>query len=71
MRRADQIGEHEGRVAERLAWVLCGGDLPHPADVAETYILELEREALVSLAGTPETLARIRHMLSTGKPLRN
>jgi 3-hydroxyacyl-CoA dehydrogenase len=71
LRRADQITEQDARVADRLAYVLCGGGLVHATEITEDYLLELEREAFLSLAGTPETLARIRHMLETGKPLRN
>jgi 3-hydroxyacyl-CoA dehydrogenase len=71
LRRADQITDHDVRVGEALARVLTGGLLVHPAEVSEQYLLNLEREVFLSLAGTPETLARIRHMLATGKPLRN
>jgi 3-hydroxyacyl-CoA dehydrogenase len=71
MRRADQITEHDARVSMALAAVLCGGELIHQTEVSEEYLLAREREQFLSLAGTPETLARIRHMLQTGKPLRN
>jgi len=71
LRRADQITEHDARIAERLAYILCGGNLIHPTEVAESYLLDLEREAFLSLCGTAETLARIKHLLKTGRPLRN
>jgi 3-hydroxyacyl-CoA dehydrogenase len=71
LRRADKITDHDVRVGLGLARVLTGGSLVHPAEVSEQYLLNLEREVFLSLAGTAETLARIRHMLSTGKPLRN
>jgi 3-hydroxyacyl-CoA dehydrogenase len=63
--------EHEAKIARKLAHVLCGGDLTAPGWVDEQYILDLEREAFLSLAGEPKTLERIQHMLTVGKPLRN
>jgi 3-hydroxyacyl-CoA dehydrogenase len=69
--RGGRISEFDATVARKLAWVLAGGDLPHAADVSERYLLDLEREAFLSLCGEPKTLARIRHTLSTGKPLRS
>jgi 3-hydroxyacyl-CoA dehydrogenase len=63
--------DHEAKIARKLAHILCGGDLSGPAWVDEDYILELEREALLSLAGEPKTLERIQHMLLNNKPLRN
>ena len=71
LRRAEQFSEHDARIADRLAYILCGGELIHPTVISEQFLLDLEREAFLSLAGTPETLARIRHTLETGKPLRN
>ncbi len=62
---------HDAKVGRKLAYVLCGGDLSSPTWVDPWYILDLEREALLSLAGEPLTQARIMHMLQTGKPLRN
>jgi 3-hydroxyacyl-CoA dehydrogenase len=70
MREARQIGEHDVVVGKKVAYVLSGGDGP-PRDVTEQDILDLEREALLSLLGTRGTQDRIAHMLSTGKPLRN
>ncbi len=63
--------EHDIKIAQKIAWVLCGGDLTGPQHVSEQYLLDLEREAFLSLCGEPKTLARIQHMLETGKPLRN
>ncbi|HXG23219.1 MAG TPA: enoyl-CoA hydratase/isomerase family protein, partial [Chthonomonadales bacterium] len=71
LRSAEKITEHDARVAEKLAYVLTGGALIHPAEVTEQHLLDLEREAFLQLAGTPETLARIKHLLEKGKPLRN
>ena len=70
MHEAGQISEFEVRMANELAYVLCGGDGP-PRVVSEQDILDLEREAFLKLLGTKETQARIEHMLKTGKPLRN
>ena len=50
---------------------MCGGDLSEPSYVSEDYLLEIEREAFLSLCGEKKTLERIEHMLKTGKPLRN
>ncbi len=63
--------EHDIKIARKIAWVLCGGDLTGPQNVSEQYLLDLEREAFLSLCGEPKTLARIQHMLENGKPLRN
>jgi 3-hydroxyacyl-CoA dehydrogenase len=63
--------EHDMVVAEKVAYVLCGGRVHADTKVSEQYLLDLEREAFVSLCGHPKTQARIQHMLSTGKPLRN
>jgi 3-hydroxyacyl-CoA dehydrogenase len=63
--------EHDAKIARKLGYVLTGGDLSAPTWVDEQYILDLEREAFVSLIMEPKTMERIMHMLSTGKPLRN
>ncbi|MBN1965935.1 MAG: enoyl-CoA hydratase/isomerase family protein [Anaerolineae bacterium] len=63
--------EHEGKIANKLAEVLTGGDLSAPQWVPEQYILDLEREAVVSLAGELKTQERMWYMLQNGKPLRN
>jgi 3-hydroxyacyl-CoA dehydrogenase len=63
--------EHDALIGEKLACVLCGGDLSAPAWVDPWYILDLEREALLSLLGEQKTRDRMAHMLKTGKALRN
>ncbi|MEW5918101.1 MAG: enoyl-CoA hydratase/isomerase family protein, partial [Gemmatimonadota bacterium] len=70
MREANYITDHEVAIARKLAYVLSGGDGP-PRDATEQDLLDLEREAFLSLLGTKETHERIAHMLKTGKPLRN
>jgi 3-hydroxyacyl-CoA dehydrogenase len=65
------ITEYDAVVATKLAYVICGGALTSPATVSEQYLLDLEREAFLSLCREPRTQARIEHTLSTGKPLRN
>ena len=63
--------DHDVTVSEKVAYVLCGGRVLADTKVSEQYLLDLEREAFCSLAGDPRTQARIQHMLTTGKPLRN
>lgn len=63
--------EHDVKIAQKIAFVLCGGDLTQPQEVSESYLLDLEREAFLSLCTEQKTLERIQHMLETGKPLRN
>jgi 3-hydroxyacyl-CoA dehydrogenase len=63
---------HDAKIARKVAYVLCGGDISSEgAMVSEQYLIDLEREAFMSLAAEPLTLARMQHMLQTGKPLRN
>jgi 3-hydroxyacyl-CoA dehydrogenase len=71
MRKAGYITDHDVTVAGHLGHVMCGGALQTPGWVDEQYILDLEREAFVSLCGEPKTQDRIEHMLMTNKPLRN
>jgi 3-hydroxyacyl-CoA dehydrogenase len=71
MRKAGYITDHDVTVAGHLGHVICGGALQTPGWVDEQYILDLEREAFVSLCGEPKTQDRIEHMLKTNKPLRN
>jgi 3-hydroxyacyl-CoA dehydrogenase len=71
MRAAGQISEHDQKIGTKLAYILCGGDLTSLHFVSEQYIMDLEREAFLSLCGDPKTMDRIKHMLKTGKPLRN
>ena len=71
MHEAGYITDHDVTVAEKVGYVLCGGSVLPDTLVSEQYLLDLEREAFVSLCGEPKTHARIQHMLTTGKPLRN
>jgi 3-hydroxyacyl-CoA dehydrogenase len=71
MKRAGYISDHDAEIGEQLARVLTGGDLNHRTRVSEQYLLDLEREAFLSLIGKRKTQERIAHMLKTGKPLRN
>jgi 3-hydroxyacyl-CoA dehydrogenase len=63
--------EYEAEIGSVIADVITGGDVPTGTLISEQYLLDLEREAFLSLCGRPKTLERIEHMLSTGKPLRN
>jgi len=65
------ISEHDQKIANKLAYVMCGGDLSAPVLVSEQYLLDLEREAFLSLTGERKTLERIKSILTLGKPLRN
>lgn len=65
------ISEHDKKIANKLAYVMAGGDLSEASYVSEQYLLEIEREAFLSLCTERKTLERIQHMLKTGKPLRN
>jgi 3-hydroxyacyl-CoA dehydrogenase len=69
--RANYISEYDKKIAEKLAYVMCGGDLTSPALVSEQYLLDLEREAFLSLISEKKTLERIQSILTTGKTLRN
>lgn len=65
------ISEHDQLISQKLGYILCGGDLSAPTLVSEQYLLDLEREAFLSLCGEKKTLERIQSILTTGKPLRN
>ncbi len=71
MQAGHYISEHDKKIANKLAYVMAGGDLSEASYVSEQYLLDLEREAFLSLATERKTLERIQHMLKTGKPLRN
>lgn len=71
MREGGYISQYDEHVAKKLAYVFSGGNLPDGSEVTEQYILDLEREAFLSLCGEPKTQARMEYMLKTGKPLRN
>ena len=65
------ISPHDVKISQKLAYIMSGGDLSEATEVSEQYLLDLEREAFLSLCGERKTLERIQHMLKTGKPLRN
>lgn len=71
MYEAGYATEHDKLIAEKIAYVLCGGDLSEPGWVPEQHILDLEQEAFVDLCREPKTIERIAHMLQFNKPLRN
>jgi len=71
MQASKYISEHDKKIANKLAYVMAGGDLSEPTKVSEQYLLDIEREAFLSLCTERKTLERIQHMLKTGKPLRN
>jgi 3-hydroxyacyl-CoA dehydrogenase len=69
--RAGRITDHEALIGRKLSWVLAGGSLPGAAEVSEDHLLDLEREAFLSLCGERKTLERIQYTLKTGKTSRN
>lgn len=71
MKLSGYISEHDFKIAKKLAYVIAGGKVPFGAEVDEEYLLEIEREAFLSLAGEAKSQARMQHMLVKGKPLRN
>lgn len=71
MWRAGYATDHDAVVGKKLAYVMCGGDLSEPTLVSEQYLLDLEREAFLSLCGEKKTLERIQSVLKGGKPIRN
>ena len=71
MKSGNYISEHDQKISQKLAYVLCGGDLSAPTLVSEAYLLDLEREAFLSLCGEKKTLERIQSILTGGKILRN
>ncbi|HYG01710.1 MAG TPA: 3-hydroxyacyl-CoA dehydrogenase/enoyl-CoA hydratase family protein [Chryseosolibacter sp.] len=71
MRMGNYITDHDAKIAMKIANVMCGGDLTSAQEVSEQYLLDLEREAFVSLCGEKKTLERIQSILTGGKPLRN
>lgn len=71
MQASKYISAHDKKIANKLAYVMSGGDLSEPTRVSEQYLLDIEREAFLSLCTERKTLERIQHMLKTGKPLRN
>ena len=71
MLAGNYISEHDKKIANKLAYVMAGGDLSEASFVSEQYLLDLEREAFLSLTGERKTLERLQHMIQKGKPLRN
>ncbi len=71
MWRGGRASDHDALIGRKLAHIFGGGNLPHATTVTEQYLLDLEREAFMSLLGERKTLERIQHTLKTGKPLRN
>jgi len=71
MLASNYISEHDKKIANKLAYVMAGGDLSEPTLVSEQYLLDVEREAFLSLTTERKTMERIQNMLKTGKPLRN
>ncbi len=71
LRLGNYASEHDIKIAHKIAYVLCGGDLTGTPQVSEQYLLDVEREAFLSLCGEQKTLERIQHMLQTNRPLRN
>ncbi len=71
MKAGRYISEHDQKIANKLAYVMTGGDLSEANFVSEQYLLDLEREAFLSLCGERKTLERLQHMIKKGKPLRN
>lgn len=71
MWRGNYATDHDAKVAKKLAYVMCGGDLSEPTLISEQYLLDLEREAFLSLCGERKTLERIQSVLKSGKPVRN
>jgi 3-hydroxyacyl-CoA dehydrogenase len=69
--RAGRVSDHDALIGRKLATVMAGGSLPHPSTASEQDLLDLEREAFLSLLGEPKTLERVQHTLKTGKTLRN
>lgn len=71
LKRGHYASAHDIKIAKKVAYVLCGGDLTGEQQVSEQYLLDIEREAFISLAGEQKTMERIQHMLTKNKPLRN
>ncbi|MEH7237104.1 3-hydroxyacyl-CoA dehydrogenase/enoyl-CoA hydratase family protein [Bacillus sp. JJ1562] len=71
MKYSGYISDHDLKIAKKLAWVIAGGNVPYGTEVDEQYLLDIEREAFLSLVGESKTQQRMQHMLVKGKPLRN
>jgi 3-hydroxyacyl-CoA dehydrogenase len=71
MLEGEYISEHDAKVANKVAYVMCGGSITPGTPVSEQYLLDLEREGFLSLCGEKKTQERIAYTLKTGRPLRN
>ena len=71
MRSAGLITDHDSKIAWKLAWIICGGNVPSYSEVTQEYLLDLEREAFLSLCGERKTLERIKSILDGRKTIRN
>ena len=71
MKQGMYISDYDQKLAQKLAYIMCGGDLTQECYVDEQYLLDLEREAMVSLCGEEKTLQRMHSILFKRKPLRN
>lgn len=71
MRYGNYISDHDVLIAQKVSWIMNGGDLSYPTNVSEQYLLDLEREAFLSLCGEKKTLERVHSILFKGRPLRN
>jgi 3-hydroxyacyl-CoA dehydrogenase len=71
MKLSGYLTEHDMTIAKKLAYVIAGGKVPFGTEVDEQYLLDLEREAFLSLVAEPKSQQRMQHMLVKGKPLRN
>jgi 3-hydroxyacyl-CoA dehydrogenase len=69
--KAGRISDHDRLIGRKLSTIMAGGALPHATTVSEQHLLDLEREAFLSLLAEPRTRERIQYTLKTGKPLRN
>ena len=69
--RAGRISDHDALIGRKLAWILAGGNMKAAGTITEQQLLDLEREAFLSLVAERKTQERIQHTLKTGKPLRN
>lgn len=71
IRLGEYMSDYDVEIARKIAYVMCGGDLTSSQQVGEQYLLELEREAFMSLLGNQKTMDRVQYMLMNNKPLRN
>lgn len=70
-RMGEYMSDYDVEIAQKIAYVMCGGDLTAPQQVSEQYLLDIEREGFMSLLGNQKTLDRIQYLLMNNKPLRN